>query len=44
MNEPLLSYLLLVVYMGVALVIVLALLVAPYLVAYKRPDSEKLLA
>jgi NADH-quinone oxidoreductase subunit A len=44
MNELLLSYLPLVVFMGVALAIVLALLVAPFLVAYKRPDSEKLSA
>src|SRR5215475_8951418 len=44
MNELLVDYLPLVVFMGVALAIVLALLVAPFLVAYKRPDSEKLSA
>jgi NADH-quinone oxidoreductase subunit A len=44
MDELLLSYLPLVVFIGVALAIVLALLVAPFLVAYKRPDSEKLSA
>ena len=44
MNELLLSYLPLVVFIGVALAIVLALLAAPFLVAYKRPDSEKLSA
>ena len=44
MDELLLSYLPLVVFIGVALAIVLGLLVAPFLVAYKRPDSEKLSA
>lgn len=43
--ETLLSqYLPIVVFIGIALVIGLALLVAPFIVAYKAPDSEKLSA
>lgn len=43
--ETLLSqYLPIVVFLGIALVIGLALLVAPFIVAYKAPDSEKLSA
>jgi NADH-quinone oxidoreductase subunit A len=42
MNELLQDYLPLVVFIGVALVIVLAILVVPFLLAYKQPDSEKL--
>ena len=38
------SYLPLVVFIGVALVIGLALLVTPFVVAYKNPDPEKLSA
>src|SRR6202040_91167 len=42
---PLLQdYLPLVVFIGIALVIGLALLIAPFLVAYKQPDPEKLSA
>ena len=44
MSELLLEYLPLVVFIGVALVIGLALLVVPFLVAYKQPDPEKLSA
>jgi len=44
MNELLLDYLPLVIFIAVALGISLALLVAPFLLAYKRPDSEKLSA
>jgi NADH-quinone oxidoreductase subunit A len=44
MNELLLDYLPLVIFIGVALAIALALLVVPFLVAYKRPDPEKLSA
>lgn len=44
MNELLSSYLPIVIFIGVALVIGLALLVAPFLVAYKSPDPEKLSA
>src|SRR3954468_12692651 len=44
MNELLLDYLPLAVFIAVAAGIALALLVIPFLVAYKRPDSEKLSA
>lgn len=44
MNELLLTYLPLVVFIAVALGLGLALLIAPFLVAYKRPDPEKLSA
>ena len=44
MNALLMAYLPLVVFIGVALVIGLALLVAPFLVAYQQPDPEKLSA
>jgi NADH-quinone oxidoreductase subunit A len=44
MSELLLDYLPLVVFIAVALVIVVALLIAPFLVAYKQPDPEKLSA
>jgi NADH-quinone oxidoreductase subunit A len=44
MSELLQQYLPLVVFIGVALVIVLALLVIPFLVAYQQPDPEKLSA
>ena len=44
MNELLSSYLPIVIFIGVALAIGLALLVAPFLVAYKQPDAEKLSA
>ena len=44
MSELLQQYLPLVVFIGVALAIVLALLVAPFLVAYRQPDPEKLSA
>jgi hypothetical protein len=44
MNELLLDYLPLAVFIAVASGIALALLVIPFLVAYKRPDSEKLSA
>ena len=38
------DYLPLVIFIGVALVIGLALLIAPFIVAYKQPDPEKLSA
>jgi NADH-quinone oxidoreductase subunit A len=38
------NYLPLVVFIGVAAIIGLALLVAPFLVAYQQPDPEKLSA
>ena len=44
MNELLLDYLPLVVFIGVAAVIAIALLVVPFLVAYRQPDPEKLSA
>ena len=44
MNALWLDYLPLVVFIGVALVIGLALMIAPFLVAYKQPDPEKLSA
>ena len=44
MEALLQSYLPIVVFIGVALVIGGALLVAPFIVAFKQPDSEKLSA
>ena len=44
MQTLLADYLPLVVFIGVALVIGLALLVAPFVVAYAKPDPEKLSA
>jgi NADH-quinone oxidoreductase subunit A len=44
MQSLLSSYLPLVIFMGVAAAIGLALLVAPFIVAYKNPDPEKLSA
>ena len=44
MNQLLLDYLPLVVFIGVALVIGLALMVAPFLVAVRNPDPEKVSA
>jgi NADH-quinone oxidoreductase subunit A len=44
MEALLQSYLPIVLFIGVALVIGLALLVVPFVVAYKQPDSEKLSA
>jgi NADH-quinone oxidoreductase subunit A len=44
MNALMMDYLPLVVFVGVALVLGLALLVAPFLVAYQQPDPEKLSA
>ena len=44
MSALLLAYLPLVVFIGVAAVIGLALMIAPFLVAYKQPDPEKLSA
>ena len=44
MNGLLSSYLPVVIFIGVALAVGLALLVAPFLVAYKSPDPEKLSA
>ena len=44
MNELLLNYLPLVVFLAVAAGLGLVLLLAPFLVAYKHPDPEKLSA
>ena len=44
MNELLLNYLPLVVFIAVAIGLSLVLLLAPFLVAYKHPDPEKLFA
>src|SRR5918998_5189607 len=44
MNGLLADYLPLVIFIGVSVVIALALLVAPFLVAYNSPDPEKLSA
>jgi len=44
MNVLLQEYLPLVVFVGIASVIGLALLVAPFIVAYRQPDPEKLSA
>src|SRR5258708_1541105 len=44
MNALLQDYLPLVVFIGIALVIGLALLIAPFIVAYRQPDPEKLSA
>ncbi len=44
MEALLQSYLPIVIFIGVATAIGVALLVAPFIVAYKQPDSEKLSA
>ncbi|HKH34164.1 MAG TPA: NADH-quinone oxidoreductase subunit A [Beijerinckiaceae bacterium] len=44
MTGLLADYLPLVIFIGVALVIGLALLIVPFIVAYSRPDPEKLSA
>ena len=44
MNDLLLQYLPIVVFIGVALLIAGALMVAPFLVAYQNPDPEKVSA
>ena len=44
MNQLLMDYLPLVVFMGVALAIGLALMIAPFLVAVRNPDPEKVSA
>ena len=44
MDALLQSYLPIVIFIGIALVIGLALLIAPFAVAFKAPDVEKLSA
>jgi NADH-quinone oxidoreductase subunit A len=44
LNPVVQDYLPLIVFVGLALVIGLALLIAPFIVAYRQPDPEKLSA
>ena len=44
MNDLLSTYLPIVLFVGLAAVIGLALMVAPFIVAYKKPDPEKVSA
>jgi NADH-quinone oxidoreductase subunit A len=44
MNEPLLDYLPLVIFIAVAVGIAGGLLIVPFVIAYKAPDPEKLSA
>jgi len=44
MNHLLMEYLPLVVFLAVSLVIGIALMVAPFLIAYRNPDPEKVSA
>ena len=44
MNQLLLSYLPLIIFVGVSAAIALALLVSAFVLAYKQPDPEKLSA
>jgi len=44
MNELLLDYLPLVIFIAVAGAIAVALLIVPFIIAYKKPDPEKLSA
>jgi NADH-quinone oxidoreductase subunit A len=44
MNDLVLDYLPIVIFIGVAMVIAAGLLVAPFFVAYQQPDPEKLSA
>ncbi|RLQ89415.1 NADH-quinone oxidoreductase subunit A [Notoacmeibacter ruber] len=44
MDQLLASYLPVLIFVGVALIIGLALMVAPFIIAYKDPDPEKLSA
>ena len=44
MDALLQSYLAIIVFMAIALVIVLGLLIPPFIIAYKAPDVEKLSA
>lgn len=44
MEDLLASYLPLVIFVGISAVIGIALLIAPFVVAYKNPDPEKLSA
>jgi NADH-quinone oxidoreductase subunit A len=44
MQEMLSSYLPVIIFFGLSLLIALALAIAPFIVAYRAPDSEKLSA
>src|SRR5262249_17725004 len=44
MNELLLDYLPLVIFIAVAAIIAVVLLIVPFVIAYKKPDPEKLSA
>lgn len=44
MHDLVLDYLPIVIFVAIAMVIGLALLVAPFMVAYRQPDAEKLSA
>ena len=44
MTELLADYLPIIIFMAIALVISLALMISPFLLAYKNPDPEKLSA
>lgn len=44
MNELLASYLPVIIFIGISLVIGLSLLIAPFILAYSAPDAEKLSA
>ena len=44
MEQLLLSYLPIVIFMGVAAAVGIALLIAPFVIAHKNPDDEKLSA
>ena len=44
MNELLSNYLPILIFIGLAAVIGLALMIAPFIVAYKKPDPEKVSA
>ena len=44
MQDMLASYLPVIIFFGIALVIAIALIIAPFIVAYSAPDSEKLSA
>lgn len=44
MNEFLIDYLPIIIFIGVALVISLALMIAPFIIAVKNPDPEKVSA
>lgn len=44
MNELLASYLPVIIFIGLALFIAIALIIAPFILAFRAPDSEKLSA